>query len=220
MLIRSLAAIVAAASCVIFVTGQTTPEAQKADKAAKTAGIQIEKPRDAFLPGGVDLQYIIKDLAKDMDMNVLFDPKSRLEGRKLRIELKGVTTAEALNYILLQEGLYSEEVGPKTILVASQVRGTSIPRLGVGVTQLTDQLAEYFGVAGGILITNVRSGSQGSKAGLKAGDIIVGIDEEPVRGAVALIRSIDARKEGDITLRIVRDGKDQTVTLRLYDASH
>jgi serine protease Do len=101
--------------------------------------------------------------------------------------------------------------------VASQYRGTSIPQLGVGITPLTEQLAQYFRVAGGILINYVRPDSAGLKAGLKAGDVIVGIDDKPVRGALGLSRSIDEKKDSDFTLRIVRDRLDQTVTLRLND---
>jgi len=219
VLIRSLATTLIVASSFVLVIGQT-PDGKKedAEKAAKTtSGIQTEKSRDIPLPGGVDLQFIVKELARDMNVNVLFDSESRLENRKVRIELKNVTAEEALNLLLLQEGLYSEEVGPKTILVASRFRGTSIPQLGVGVTPLTEQLAQYFRVAGGILINYVRPDSAGLKAGLKAGDVIVGIDDKPVRGALGLSRSIDEKKDSDITLRIVRDRLDQTVTLRLND---
>src|SRR5687768_5430599 len=198
VLIRSLVSIVIFLSSFVLVTGQT-PDTKKegADKAPKTIiRVPIAPPRDIPFPGGVDLQYLVKELAKDMDLNVLFDPESRLEARKVRIELKNVTAAEALRLILLQEGLYSEEVGPKTILVARGVRGTSIPQIGVGVALLTNQLAEYFGVEGGLLINYVRLDSSGSKAGLRAGDVIVGIDDEPVRGALGLIRAIDDKKEG------------------------
>lgn len=221
MLIRSLASILIVASSFVLVTGQA-PDAQKKDpdKAAKTSNAKgTEKQRDMPFPGGVSLQFLIKELAREMDLNVLFDDGSRLDLRKTRIELKNVTTAEALNYVLLQEGLYSEEVGPKTILVASRLRGTSIPQIGVGTTLLTLQLAQYFGVEGGILINHVRRDSPGSKAGLKAGDVIVGIDGEPVNGALGLIRAIDDKKESEISLRIVRDRKDQTLSLRLNNAS-
>ena len=202
-------------------TGQA-PDAQKKDpdKAAKTSGAPgAEKLRDIPMPGGVNLQFLIKELARDMDLNVLFDPESRLEMRTVRIELKNVAVADALNYIILQEGLFSEEAGPRTILVSSRLRGTSVPPLGLGVAPLTAQLAEYFGVEGGILINNVRLNSPGSKAGLRAGDVIVGIDGEPVRGALGLIRAIDDKKEGDISLKIVRDRKNQTVTVTRHNAS-
>ena len=217
MLIRSLASILIVVSSFVLVTGQT-PDVKKddAEKGGKTAvGVRPVKIRDVPFPGGVDLQYILKEMAKDIDLNVLFDAESRLEARKIRIELKNVTAAQAISYILVQENLYSEEVGPKTILVASRIRGMSIPQVGVGVTQLTQQLAQYFGVDGGILINYVRDDSPGLKAGLKAGDVIVGIDDEPVRGALVVVRAIDGKKDGEFTLRIVRDRRDETVSLRV-----
>ena len=214
MVIRSLVSIAIVFSSFVLVIGQT-PDAKKEDAAKTTGGGRPEKLRDIPFPGGVDLQFLIKELAKDMDLNVVFDSESRLENRKIRIELKSVTPAAALNYILLQEGLNSEEVGPGTILIASRIRGTGIPKIGVGVTPLGEQLAKYFGVEGGLLINYVRPDFPGSKAGLMAGDVIVGIDDEPVRGGVGLIRSIDARKESDFTLKIVRDRREQTVSFRL-----
>ncbi len=217
MLIRSLVSILIVASSFVLAAGQT-PDAQKKDpdKAAKTSNAGgTEKLRDIPLPGGVNLQFLIKELARDMDLNVLFDPESRLEARSVRIELKNVTVAESLNYILLQEGLISEEAGPKTILVATRLRATSIPQIGVGITPLTAQLAQYFGVERGLLINNVRLDSSGSKAGLRAGDVIVEIDGEPVRAGFARMRAIDNKKESDITLKIVRDRKNQTVTVPL-----
>jgi membrane-associated protease RseP (regulator of RpoE activity) len=217
---RSLISIFIVVSSFVLVTGQT-PDVKKesADKTVKAGGTSSEKRRDIPFPGGVSLPYLIKSLAMDISLNVLFDPESRLEGRTVRIELSNVTPAAAINYILLQEGLYSEEVGPQTILVSSRVRATSIPQLGVGITPLTEQLAQYFNVDGGILINDVRRDSPAFKAGLKAGDVIVGIDDEPVRGPLGLIRAIDDKKESDINLGIVRGRKYQTVRLRRDNAS-
>jgi general secretion pathway protein D len=100
---------------------------------AQPADVQIpqrlEKMRDVPFPGGVDLQYIVKELAKDLDLNVLFDAESRLENRKIRIELKNVTAAKALDYIFLQENLFFQKVGPRTILVATGNRRTNFQQL-------------------------------------------------------------------------------------------
>lgn len=212
MLIRALAYILIVASSFVLVTGQT-PDA-KTEKAAKSDGTAIKRLRDLPFPGGVDLQFLIKELARDIDLNVLFDIDSfRTPGRKMFIELKNVTVAAALDYIFLQEGLFFEEAGPKTILVASRVKGTSIPQIGVGLTPLTEQLAQYFGTDGGILINTVRDNSPASKAGLKAGDVIVEIDGVAAKGPMGLVRAIDDKKEGDVTLKIVRDRKDQTISL-------
>ena len=80
---------------------------------------RLEKLRDLPFPGGVDLMYIVKELAKELELNVLFETESRLAGRRVAIDLKLVTAAKALDYIFLQEGLFFQKVGPRTILVAS-----------------------------------------------------------------------------------------------------
>jgi membrane-associated protease RseP (regulator of RpoE activity) len=82
--------------------------------------------------------------------------------------------------------------------------------IGIGVTPLTKQLAEHFGVEGGVMIGEVRENSPASKAGLKAGDIVVEANGKAVNDEIELIRLVNDKKEGDITLTIVRDGKRQT----------
>ena len=82
---------------------------------------KLEKLRDLPFPSGVDLQFIIKELARDLELNVLFDQNSfRQPGRKTYIELRNVTAARALDYIFLQEGLFFQKVGPRTIIIANQ----------------------------------------------------------------------------------------------------
>lgn len=84
-------------------------------------------------------------------------------------------------------------------------------QIGVGLTTLTKQLANHFDVAGGIMINNVRENSPAAKAGLKAGDIIVEVDGKVVNTDRELIRAIGEKKEGDVSLTIVRDRNRQTV---------
>lgn len=90
---------------------------------------KLEKLRDVPFPSGVDLQFIIKELAKDLDLNVLFDSTSFNRERKTKIELKNVTAAKALDYIFLQEGLFFQKVGPRTILVADGTRRQNFQQL-------------------------------------------------------------------------------------------
>ena len=93
---------------------------------------KLEKLRDVPFPGGVDLQFLIKELAKDLDLNVLFEGESfRPTGgpRTIKIELKNVTAAKALDYIFLQENLFFQKVGPRTILVAQTARRGNFQQL-------------------------------------------------------------------------------------------
>lgn len=212
MLNRSLISVLFVVSSFVLAAGQI-PDRKVLD-ADKTARPEGQKMRDVEFSKGVDLQFLIKELALEMDLNVLFDSESfRTPGRKAFFELKNVTAAEAFDGLLQQEKLYFEVAGPKTILVAAQPQAFGVRPIGVGTFPMSDQLAKYFGVDGGILVNTVRDDSPALKAGLKAGDVIVEMDGTPYKGALGLTRAIDSKNGADITLKIVRDHKSQTVTL-------
>ena len=86
-------------------------------------------------------------------------------------------------------------------------------QIGISVSSLTKQLGEYFGAADGkgLLINDVRENSPAAKAGLKAGDIITEVDGKEIKNNADLIRAINEKKEGDVTLTIIRDRNRQTV---------
>ena len=88
-------------------------------------------------------------------------------------------------------------------------------RLGVGVDELTDQLAQYFGANEGLLVTSVTDGSAASRAGLKAGDVITSINGRAVRSRGDLIQGLRDAASEEITIGIVRDKKESTVTAKV-----
>jgi len=90
-------------------------------------------------------------------------------------------------------------------------RTSSSRQIGVGVTPLTKQLAEHFGVESGVMINNVREDSPAARAGLRAGDIIVAVDGNEVKGDGDLIRAIAAKVEGDVEITFVRGGARQSI---------
>jgi serine protease Do len=85
-------------------------------------------------------------------------------------------------------------------------------RIGVSTMQLTKQLADYFGIADGkgVLVTSVTEDSPAAKAGVKAGDVITAIDGEAVDSPGDLARAINSKKEGDVTLTVIRNRSQQT----------
>jgi serine protease Do len=91
-------------------------------------------------------------------------------------------------------------------------------RLGVGVEELTDQLAQYFGAKAGLLVTSVTDGSPASRAGLKAGDVITSINGRAVRWRADLVQELRDSTSDDITIGIVRDKKESTVTATIEAA--
>lgn len=88
-------------------------------------------------------------------------------------------------------------------------------RIGVSTTQLTKQLGDYFGVpeARGTLITNVTENSPAAKAGLRAGDVITEVDGEKIGSVADLIRAVNRKNEGEITLTIIRNKDRRTIKL-------
>jgi serine protease Do len=90
-------------------------------------------------------------------------------------------------------------------------------RLGIMVSELTSQLADHFGVQDGVLVTSVTDGSVASRAGLKAGDVIMSINGQRVGSRDDLLRALrDADRDSqtgsvDLSIGIVRDKKESTL---------
>ncbi len=92
------------------------------------------------------------------------------------------------------------------------------PFLGVSVQDVTEELAEYFGLkeATGAIITDVVDGSPAAKAGLRRGDVILSIDEEPVENAEDLVNMIQSKKIGDKSVLLVaRNGETRFVQVTI-----
>ncbi len=78
---------------------------------------------------------------------------------------------------------------------------------------LTKQLADYFGIADGkgVLVTSVTDDGPAAKAGVRAGDVITAIEGEAVDSPGDISRAINRKKEGEVTLTIVRNKSQQTI---------
>jgi serine protease Do len=90
-------------------------------------------------------------------------------------------------------------------------------RSGLMVENLTPQLGEFFGVknGGGVLVRSVEKGSRAEKAGIRAGDVVVRVDKEGVQDTSDFTRALRARGGNSVTLGILRDKREQTLTLTL-----
>jgi serine protease Do len=93
----------------------------------------------------------------------------------------------------------------------------SSSRLGVSVENLGDQLGEYFGVKSGdgVLVRSVKKGSPAESTGLRAGDVIVKVDGERISDAADLRSALRGRRGKMVSISIVRDRREQTVSVTL-----
>ncbi|MDQ1637264.1 MAG: ral secretion pathway protein [Pyrinomonadaceae bacterium] len=69
-----------------------------------------------------DLKAFIRSLAEQLNLNVIFDRQSFVQPRQIDINLRDVSTSQALDYVFLQEGLFFQKLSRRTIVVADQTR--------------------------------------------------------------------------------------------------
>ena len=98
--------------------GTFTPA--KADSAQDLATPREQQLRVIDVKG--DLKQLIRNLAEQLNLNVIFDRQSFAQSRQVDISLREVTTAQALDYLFLQENLFFQKLSRRTILVAEQSR--------------------------------------------------------------------------------------------------
>ncbi len=94
--------------------------------------------------------------------------------------------------------------------------------MGVAIQDLNDQLGDYFGVKNGdgVLITEVGEDTPAEKAGLKAGDVIVGADDEEIDDSEDIYDVMSDKEEGDtVTITYLRKGDKHKVPVEVTEES-
>jgi len=92
--------------------------------------------------------------------------------------------------------------------------------VGVVVEPLNRQMAEVLGVKSGLMIKQVTHRSSASVAGLKALDVILKVGNEPVSTMSGWDRAMRSNQGKSVQVTILRDKKQQTVTLTVDSKRH
>ena len=89
-------------------------------------------------------------------------------------------------------------------------------RFGATLTPVTDQLAAYFGVERGALVSSVDMDSPASRAGLKAGDVITSMNGRTVADVSDVLEEIRRADSGaSIAMTVMRDKKEMKLTAQI-----
>lgn len=89
-------------------------------------------------------------------------------------------------------------------------------RLGIVAQPVRGQLAEYFGVTTGVLVTEVTADGPAAKAGIKAGDVITAVGDKRVADTGDILAAIgDSETASSVTLSITRERRQQSVTVQV-----
>ena len=104
-------------------------------------------------------------------------------------------------------------------VASAQQLDTETRLAGLAVEDLTPQLAQQLGVDGrvtGVVVTDIRAGSQAEKAGLVQGDVIREINHEPVQSSQDFRQAVKALpNEQPILLFINRQGTPLFLTVKV-----
>lgn len=89
-----------------------------------------------------DLEGLIKKLAEELSLNVIFDEQLSRSPRQISLNLRDVTTAQALDYIFLTRNLFFQKLGRRTILVADAQKRQQYQQLALRTFFLKNILPE------------------------------------------------------------------------------
>jgi serine protease Do len=111
---------------------------------------------------------------------------------------------------------------PEMDLAGPMVVMHSPSRSGLMVENLSPQLGEFFGVKNGtgVLVRSVERGSRAEQAGFRAGDVVVKINGSVVNDSGDFLRLIKSRTDNKASITVIRDRKEQTLTLTLPEPRH
>ena len=95
------------------------------------------------------------------------------------------------------------------------IQGVRSASLGVEAESIDGQLAQYFGTSEGVLVRSVMKGSAAEKGGIKAGDVIVRVDDSKVASPAEITRRLRPARGKSTPVALVRDRKEMTLTVEV-----
>ncbi|MFZ0743104.1 MAG: PDZ domain-containing protein [Terracidiphilus sp.] len=97
--------------------------------------------------------------------------------------------------------------------------GSSL-NVGALVEPLTSQMADYLGVPSGLMVKQVARKSEAAAAGLKAFDVILKVGPENIATTADWDRALRSNQGKPVQVTILRDRKQQTLTLQVDSKHH
>ncbi|MDR4516587.1 MAG: Do family serine endopeptidase [Nitrosomonas sp.] len=89
--------------------------------------------------------------------------------------------------------------------------------LGVSMQDMTTELADSFGLDNveGALVGGVLKDGPADKAGIKPGDILIAIENQPVRNSSELLNKVAALSPGEtVTVKIIRNKQEKNIQIK------
>jgi serine protease Do len=174
------------------------PEAQGAlvakvfpDSPAATAGVEV---------GDVIVEFDGQHIRKSNDLPSIV--ASTPVGKAVRVTLVRAGSKKIVDVTIAK---LEEE--------AAEAKPVKADELGLSIQDITPEIANDLGLprdSKGVVVSGVRRGSPADEAGLRAGDVIESVGNQPVDDVKTFRKLLSAREPADSVLVLVRRG-DQTL---------
>jgi serine protease Do len=139
-------------------------------------------------------------------------PLVNLAGEVIGINTAIVAAGQGIGFAIPID--MAKEISQRLISQGKVVRGW----LGVGIQELTEELAAQFGVKPeeGVLVGNVMKDTPAERGGLKTGDVIMEFDGVKITGVRQLQREVAQRQAGSrAQIKILRERQPQSLAIVL-----
>jgi len=151
------------------------------------------------------------------------------DGQPLTIKVQLADRRSEFAHMAPKDGSWGKEIPPiPNIPPIHNLPDFEVPNMGVMVVHssvrsglmvenLTPQLGDFFGAknGNGVLVRSVEKGSRAEKAGLRAGDVITRVGDQPVHDTSDFTHALHTHSAGSVRVGVLRDKKEQTLTLTL-----
>lgn len=211
---------------------QLLPQLRKGKVSRSWLGVMIQNitpELKAKLGLGTDEGALISDVVsggpaekagiKRGDVILQFDGNAIRSSRELPFIVASTPIGETVTVEVMRDGQRKNlQVKTEELKEESEAAPPSEarPHLGMEVQDITPEMAKNYGLSrtSGVIVVRVENGSPAAEAGLAPGDIIVEIDQKPVKDVQTLNHLLAGAKAGDTILFLIdRGGATIFVTL-------
>jgi serine protease Do len=157
------------------------------------------------------------------DVIVSFDGREINEMSELPYIVASTPVGKSVTVEVIRKGdrkTFQVKIGELKEEKQAGVVSKAKPQLGMSVEEITPELAKNFGLTEttGVVVVQVEEGTPAAEAGLRAGDVILEIDQDPVENIRRFNQKMETYEKGDTILFLVkRQGATLFLTLKVED---
>jgi serine protease Do len=157
------------------------------------------------------------------DVILSFDGKEIKEMRDLPYMVASTPVGKTVTVEVMRKGQtksFQVKIGELKEEKQAQAVSKAEPDLGMTVQKITPELARNFGISEttGLVVVQVENNSPAAEAGIRPGDVILELDQVPVKNVEQFKQKIKEYKVGDTILFLInRRGATLYLTLKVWE---